>query len=195
MKRADRKRWAAATSLLELGDLVALWLEGAVASQPGYQPNCGPDNETVPLVATLAAANRSGFVTHSSQPGYDGLGYDQARWAQRAAVGGFVDLAGCAVLELLVANVPGLHVIAQTAGRTRVSYDLAEAVTCREGEERTWFGARLPRRHIADLYEECNPRMHQVLFRAVQVTVVDLQWGRETALWPVLDAFAAEVRS
>lgn len=195
MKRADKNRWASAHSLPELGELTALWLEGRIASQPGCMPNCGPDNETLPLVATLAAANRAGYVTHSSQPGFDGLGYDGARWVQSAVVTGFVDQAGSALLQQLAAGVLGLHVIAQTASRARVSYDAAAAVTCREDKERTWFGARLPRRHIADLYEECNPRMHQVLFRAVQVTIIDLEWGRDTALWPVLDAFAAEVRS
>jgi len=66
MRRSDRRRWKAAGSLADLGELMALWLEGKVASWPGYAPNYGPDDETKDLVPTLAACNRAGYVTVGS---------------------------------------------------------------------------------------------------------------------------------
>jgi len=42
MSRCDRRAWEQARTLLELGELVARWLEGDIASQPGYMPDCGP---------------------------------------------------------------------------------------------------------------------------------------------------------
>lgn len=39
----DLTAWRQARSLPELGELTALWLEGAITSQPGYAPGYGPD--------------------------------------------------------------------------------------------------------------------------------------------------------
>jgi hypothetical protein len=92
MKRADRRRWQAACTLAELGELTALWLEGRLASQPGYQPNHGPNEETRDLVPVLAELNRAGWLTDVSQPGWGpGAGYDGATWCQRAGLGGFAE--------------------------------------------------------------------------------------------------------
>lgn len=60
--------WRDARTLADLGELTARWLEGTVGSVPGTVPGCGPDEETGPLVAVLATANRAGFVT-SAGPG------------------------------------------------------------------------------------------------------------------------------
>jgi hypothetical protein len=67
MNRADRKLWAAARTLADLGELTAQWLEGRIASVPGYMPGWGPDPETAPHIPVLAAANRAGFLTVNSQ--------------------------------------------------------------------------------------------------------------------------------
>ena len=48
MNRADRKLWAAARTLADLGELTARWLEGRIASQPGYAANYGPDQRRSP---------------------------------------------------------------------------------------------------------------------------------------------------
>ncbi len=58
----DRQAWAAARDLADADRLTALWLEGAIWSRPAYAPNFGPDPETEPLIATLAAANRAGYL-------------------------------------------------------------------------------------------------------------------------------------
>lgn len=93
MSRSDRKLWRSATTLAELGELTARWLEGDIRSRPGYQPRCGPDPETTEtpgLVDVLAAANRAGYLTIGSQPGEPPTeGWDGQLWEQRAAVDGF----------------------------------------------------------------------------------------------------------
>ncbi|MGW9411848.1 DUF6919 domain-containing protein [Streptomyces diastaticus] len=38
MSRADSHRWRAARTPADLSDLMALWLEGGLASRPGYEP-------------------------------------------------------------------------------------------------------------------------------------------------------------
>ncbi len=92
MSRGDRRRWRATRSLADVAALTALWLEGAVASQPNYQPNYGPDEETVPLVPMLAAWNRAGFLTDGSQPGdLEECAVLGTLGRQRAAVDGFID--------------------------------------------------------------------------------------------------------
>ncbi|GGZ19658.1 DUF6919 domain-containing protein [Streptomyces nitrosporeus] len=35
MSRADRRRWRSARTVADLGELMALWLEGEIASRPG----------------------------------------------------------------------------------------------------------------------------------------------------------------
>lgn len=77
MPRTDRARWRAARSIADLGHLTALWLEGEVASHPSCAtPNFGPDEETAHLVPVLAAANRAGYLTDNSQPGFIERGSD-----------------------------------------------------------------------------------------------------------------------
>jgi hypothetical protein len=77
---ADRASWEQPLDLAELGELTALWLEGAI-STPMY--GGGPDEETIALMPALVAMNRNGYVTDFSQPGEKDRG-----WWQRAAVSG-----------------------------------------------------------------------------------------------------------
>ncbi len=84
LTRRDRSLWAAARSLADLGELTALWLDGSIASQPGYYGPCDVDEDDAPgLTDTLILLNRAGYVTFGSQAGYDG-----APWQQLAAVEG-----------------------------------------------------------------------------------------------------------
>jgi hypothetical protein len=204
VKRSDRRLWESATTLPELGELVARWLEGDIASQPGYMPNCGPDPETTDLVPVLARCNRAGFVTNGSQPGDpDGPGYDGATWGQRAAVEGFADEA-TAKWILAAAEVRDLIVFLRPPWTLRdiLCYprvylwgerlDPGEPVTRCAGRIHTSFGRRIP---VGDLtYGECSPQMRRVLRGSWQVTVVDPEWGRNDLLWETLDAaLAAEL--
>ena len=198
MSAADRRAWEAARTLDDLGELTARWLEGTIASQPGYEPGCGPDPETAALIPVVARCNRAGYVTCGSQPAEAGTGYDGARWEQRAAVQGFAP-AGVAGRIWEAAEAAGLTVITHapaTLPRYRIRYGHAEAVTVRGGRPYTYFGAQLPRRHLRDRwtgYGICHPSAVTALCSAWQVTVLDPQWGRNDRLWPVLrDALAPE---
>ncbi|MFF7023025.1 DUF6919 domain-containing protein [Streptomyces klenkii] len=182
MSRSDRRRWEAAGTLGELGELMALWLEGKVDSRPGYAARFGPDEETVGLVPVLAACNRAGFVTDCSQPGVTGPGFDGRLWSQRAAVEGFV---GDKVLLDRIRSAgsrAGLTVIAEMAdGRHR-----GVIVTRAGGEDCTGFGRTMSPRHVRHIFQGCNRQALDALVGAWQVSVVDPVWGRNDVLWPVL---------
>jgi len=65
VKRRDRRLWASAGSLADLGELTAQWCAGAITETPGHAGP--PDDETLPYLDLLAAVNRAGFVTENSQ--------------------------------------------------------------------------------------------------------------------------------
>lgn len=189
MSRADRQQWAAAESLADVGGLVARWLEGKVASQPGYQARCGPDPETADLIPTLAALNRSGLVTSCSQPGLAGPGYDGAWWEQRAAVVGFCDARTLDAL-ILAAGETELAVRECEVRHRR----LVVPVTTREGYAITDFGGLVSARDIRDGwtgYDICGRGAVDALVAAHQVVVYDPEWGRDDVLWPVLDSLTS----
>jgi hypothetical protein len=191
MTTVDRKPWASARTLADLGQLTALWLEGDLATVPGY---CGrPAGETGSLVPVLAVLNRAGYVTNGSQPGEAGRGFNGGWWEQRAAVEGF---AGPPVRRLLTAAAreAGLIAIAHDPARLprwRIRYRPRVAVTRQDGQPVTWFGAHLCRRHPCDSwigYGACHRYAVNEVCRAWQVTVIDPQWGRPELLWQALHA-------
>jgi hypothetical protein len=193
MSDEDAELWESAQSLADIGNFTALWLEGQIASQPGYAPGCGPDEETADLIPVLAAANRAGFVTDSSQPGESCTGYDGAHWDQRAAVQGLASAEVADRLRSLAS--PDLLVQVHDAPRWRFRFDTAIPVTRREGSTCTRFGARLPVRHLRDGwtgYGICARDAVREVCAAKQVTIVDPVWGRNDILWPALERFAAQ---
>ncbi|MFP8944718.1 DUF6919 domain-containing protein [Streptomyces fenghuangensis] len=167
MSRTDRKLWAQARTLADLGELTAQWLEGRIASQPGYMPNCGPDEETTVLVPALAAANRAGYLTWNSQPGSDGTGYDGRRWVQRAAVCGYADQ-------------PVLDQLRRAAARHRCRLLFKEHMpaTMADNEIVTGFGGQLPARHLRATWKGIvSDDAWRALKAATQVTVISPDWG------------------
>jgi hypothetical protein len=196
VNRADHQRWASASTLADVGELTALWLEGKIASQPGYAPGCGPADETLPLVPVLAACNRAGYVTTCSQPGFSGTGYGGAHWEQRAATEGFADAETARRLRA-AASRAGALVLArdpQSSPRWRIRLRGEVPATRRDGADFTWFGAQLSRRYIRsrDLgWGACARDAADALCAAWQVTLIDPVWGREDSpLWTALAAFA-----
>ncbi|SRR6266568_756696 len=189
MNRADRKTWAAARTLADLGELTAQWLEGRIASVPGY---CGtPADETIPLVPVLARLNRAGFVTDTSQPGEIEPGYEQ-----RAAVQGYADqyLASRLVLAAHDAGLMTVLFSPAELPRWRYRYGRSVTVTRVGGRRFTGFGVQIPRRHIRDAhlgYGVCDREATAAIEAAWQVTLADPEWGREALLWDVLDAALA----
>ena len=189
MNRADRKLWASARTLTDLGDLTARWLEGGIKSVPGY---CGaPAEETTELSPVLAACNRAGFVTDSSQPGRTGYG-----WSQRAAVCGFVTPGTWVRLWAATEGLPLIRSAVRST-RWRIRYKTAFPVTRCGGTVFTRFGATLSRRHLSDSwtgYGICHEDAVHAVCDAWQVTLIDTEWGREDSpLWPALAAFAGLV--
>jgi hypothetical protein len=192
MSDADRNAWESARTLADLGELTARWLEGDLASQPGYEPGAGPDPETTSLTGVLAALNRAGYVTRCSQPGESGISMDGTGWAQRAAVDGFAPAAVAGRIRD-AAGQAGLSVIlhAPMRRRSRTGYGQVVPVTVEDGGPCTWFGAQVPRRDLRDAwtgYGICHRQAVKALCAAWQVTVIDLDWGRDDRLWPALRA-------
>jgi hypothetical protein len=207
MNRADTRAWQSARTLADLGELTARWLEGDIAEQPCYAAR--PATETDSLIPVLAALNRAVFVTSGSQPGCDGKGYDGAHWKQRAAVEAYADRR---IVSRIVDVLDGHHDLAIIAfppsslPRWRYRYDQAVAVTRTDGCDPacptrhpdgcdyTWFGTQVPGRHLRDPhlgYGTCHRAAVAALCAAWQVTVIDLEWGRNDLLWPLLAGIAA----
>lgn len=195
-RRTRRKQaqqlWQQATTLPELGELMARWLEGDIIRRPGY---CGqrPDPETTHLVPVLARLNRAGYVTEGSQPGLADWGYDGQWWRQRAGVSGFCDEDMLARVRA-AADDTGLTVIAHRAPDRRRWCSrpwrfpaAGMQVTVAGRDPRTVFGARLWLDDLESIFDEVGRDGFAAVRRAWQVTVVDPEWGRDDRLWSVLD--------
>ncbi len=182
----DRRRWARARSLAELGELTALWLEERIVAHPSYGALA---SETYPLIADLARLNRAGFVTTYSQPGSrEHFGYGTFLWAQRPAIEGITDAvtasrlcAAATAAGLHVTTAPATATFAQVAGK-------ALAVTTRNGEPYTVFGpATWPA--VRELFPGCDhPALLGELRAAWQVTIADLRFEPADLLWRTLNS-------
>jgi Domain of unknown function (DUF6919) len=102
VNRHDRRHWASAGCLADLGELTALWCEGHLTQTPGHAGP--PAAETLPYLDLLAAVNRAGFVTENSQA---------AKPGRTAWVCGFADVgtagrlaAAAAATRLTVGDMP-----------------------------------------------------------------------------------------
>lgn len=186
MSRADRRRWRGARTLADLGELMALWLEGTIASRPGYQPRYGPDEETEHLVPDLAALCRAGYVTTCSQPGLADTGFDGRWWQQRAAV------------ELVTTDPAALHGLLETARAAgmlvRVNdhrcggvQDQPVVVTTRDGEPVTAFGGRIGRADMAIQWPGLDRHLYDQVAHGTYVSVVAPEYGPAgERLWQAL---------
>ena len=191
LTREDAPRWAAARSLPELAELTAQWLEGRIASQPGYYGEVDVDEDLAPgLTVTLIACNRAGFLTNSSQAGCLDEVTETGRWTQLAAVTGF---AGRKLAERLAAAVAA-------DGRFRIEHGCMEllgpgiTVTWRNGRPYTRFGGRMHRTTLRnELYGGCDGLALVDVAWSQQVTVYDPEPGRNE-LWAWLRGAVEEAR-
>lgn len=175
------RHWKEARTVADLGNLMADWLEGRIPKRPGYY-GASPDPETTPrLIRTLAAINRLGYVTDSSQPGADETGFDGARWRQRAAVTGFIAEATLLGAIRIAARSSGLQ-MAVDAPRV--------VVTERAGKPYTAFGGTMARRDLRLVWSGIGRDAWDQVQTARQVVVFDPQWGPSDRLWTMLDQFA-----
>lgn len=187
-RRARRKQarqlWQQATTLPELGEVTARWLEGTVSQHPGYYGR--PDPETRHLVPVLAQLNRAGYVTENSQPGLTERGHDGRLCQQRAWVSGLCDATTAGRLIDLADSV-GLLVVAHEPPPRWLwrQYRTSIPVTVAGEYVSTSVGVRFKRGDLAFLYAWCCDEAIGALQRSWQVTLVDPQWGRDT-MWPAL---------
>jgi hypothetical protein len=187
----EQAMWEGAANLADVGELTALWLEGRIEHQAAYCSAVDVDEDGVPgLAALLAACCRAGLVTHQSQAGFAGVGYDGNWWEQRAAVEAFTTDD---VLEHLteMATAAGLSIQAGRAGRRTNNREAVDVTLC-AGQAITGFGVILSRSHLADEwtgYGICQPPAVEEIIQAWQVLVYDPEWGRNDRLWPALARF------
>jgi hypothetical protein len=185
MSRRDSRLWRQANTVAELGQLMARWLEGDIKSWPGYQPNYGPDDETRRLIPTLAALNRAGFVTDSSQPGEMGPGHDGGWYCQRAAVCGFV--ADRALLGQLLLAAADHALLPVVTGGQEEYWPEPIPVTTRNSETVTDFGYHLGRRDLRTVWPVINSTAFAAVEQAWQVTIVAPDFGASgERMWPAL---------
>lgn len=187
MSSEDEARWLGARTLADLGELTAQWLEGEIRCQPRYLGR--PDPETAPLIPVLASCNRAGFLTGDSQPGIP-----DEDWPQRAAVTGF---ALTETLGRLCGHLAGtgLSLVIHAAAGTVTSYDGEIMITPSDDEYYTRYGGPVSAEDLRREYaDDLHPDAIEALCGAWQVSVADLEWGRNDVLWPGLGRFAAESR-
>jgi hypothetical protein len=187
MKRFERKLWRSATTLSDLGDLTARWLDRDIEQHPGYPTKAGPDPETRQIARELAAINRAGFVTYGSQPGVaNGL------YRQRAAADGFTTPTIARLLKACSGGRIKVIIHPRTLPH-RTDYSRHIPVTMYGDNVETHFGAHLSKSDIHLDYDLISQAAFDALYDAVQVTVVGLEWG-DNFLWEWLcDALNARL--
>ncbi|MFD6891937.1 DUF6919 domain-containing protein [Streptomyces sp. NPDC059957] len=187
MSRADRRTWKSARTLADLGELTAQWLEGTLASQPAYLPNCGPDEESAELLDSLAALNRHGYLTTCSQPGTAGIGYDGRWWTQHAAVEGY--LTDLSLYRRLLDAAAELALIVVVDDRGADHRDEPFVVTHVDGDPYTAFGARLGAVDLSAQYAVLHPEARRELAGAIHLAVIAPHYGpaAHRAMWRALD--------
>lgn len=178
MKRADRKRWAGARSLADMGILTVAWLHGDLGQTPGYGAPADP--ETKPHIPVLAAANLAGFVTDNSQSASSPAEAEQHGWQWNAWVCGLVDHASLARLRAAIDGTP-LDLEAWCRGREHHGHDTRWPF-------RWWH---CPRHDVTGLYANRCPGAATQIAAAWHVVLADPQPGRNDRLWPALERFAA----
>ncbi len=172
--------WRNATTLAEVGELMARWLEGDISYRPGYG-GAGADLETELLATFLAACNRAGFVTENSQPGEpitEGFG-------QRAWVEGFgAKETARRIFE--VALPTDLIVICSPPG---TGSDIEICITIDEGEMFTRTSGATPTEYVAQSWEgSVSDEALVEICDAWQICLVDAEWGRNSLLWTTIAA-------
>lgn len=172
--------WRDASSIADIGQLMARWLTGEVRGWSGHGD--GVDPETRPLLPLLVALNRAGVITTESQPGEVGPGFDGAYWRQKAFLSAIVDDRS-PLLGRLTRSVEAVGMTVLRGNR----YPRPTPLTDRDGE--TVFGLRgsLPRNHLAREWS-CLGRqgLKELRDHGAVLNIVDPVWGRDDRLWPAL---------
>lgn len=174
--------WRDARSIVDLGQNMALWLEGRGPDWPGYHGKFGQEETDGArhLIPVLAAANRAGYVTTCSQPACDEV-VRGSRWRQRAWVEGVVDKRSPLLGRLLGLERQGFTVV---QGWPRTGYELT---TC-DGQPTTGIGGfRMNRNAVTREWRGVGRHaIADLKQHGVRIHLIDLAWGRDDRLWPAL---------
>lgn len=190
IKRRERKLWASAETLEDLGDLMAMWLEGDLRSRPGYYGKT--DLDTAELTELCAALCRAGVVTVQSGPGmqwHDDLaGFGRSRICVEAFTdeGGLTGLrTACDGTDLMVVahRTPARRLLGRTDGPDipLVQWDYRTVGTLCHPIDRSYVGT---------MWDGISREAFAVVVDGWQVAVIDPQWGRSELLLAVLGEWA-----
>ncbi|WP_406226644.1 hypothetical protein OH723_31990 (plasmid) [Streptomyces albidoflavus] len=177
MSRADSRRWRAARTPADLGDLMAHWLEGGLGSRPGYEPHWGPDDETTELIPTLAALCRTGYITTCSQPGLASTGANGGWWEQKAAVTGLVTDEALLASLLRIAADTGMNTCVNHLRRRGGRHGQPIVVTTCDGQPVTAFGGRIRRADFALEWAGLHPRLFAQIATGTYLTIAAPAYG------------------
>jgi len=175
MPRSDKRAWATAETLADLGVLMKDFLYGELSWSPVH---CGvvDDDETGPYIHILADACLSGFVTTNSQAGWAGIAWTGSYCECEAWVTGYIADSD---LEVMQDAIRGTGLVMRQACRkgAHAGHRRYGFRVCAKAEEDGFMTERRPR--AADVIEDCW-----------LIEIADRVPSRNDVLWPALERFA-----
>ena len=174
--------WSRAASFAELAELAARFLEGELEAFPGWgAPDV--DEESDPIVRTLARCCRAGFLTVASQPaGAMRPGADGRCERRRAFVSGFASSSAATRLGTLRSR--GLRVAIAPA--RVLGTDPGPPVGLRDREPFLFAGHGAGPIELELFAGRCSDEAVAALTETSWVVVHDPDWDRDDRLWSAL---------
>jgi hypothetical protein len=177
-----REHWRRARTFDDLCRLGARFVEGELAYFPGWgSPTL--DEESDAIAAHLARFQRAGFLTVASQPGAVRGGTAGVLEIQRAFVCGFADARAARSLAASRA----------ASGISIALFDRGDGpgertpVTLVGGAARVFAGHAAFAEELECFAEHLSDDALRALRSSTYVSAIDLEWGRNSELWPFLD--------
>lgn len=190
---SERFDWSGVRTLDAYGRGLAAWLDYDAPPPPALMTHSlyGPYHYDGPWPMLLQAIRKGVLVVTEVWQGctpYRARPSGCSQPYQRAALGGFVMPERAEALRRTFSSIPGLVVRIEAAGRRR-----------QPGRYPVWADSlrqeRLPLDTVwsrGDLNKAyggkhgVHPQMVAALQAAMQVTIIDTEWGRNDVLWPAL---------
>lgn len=186
VKRRNRKLWASARNLDDLGECMALWVEGSIASCPGYHGRT--DLPTPELTALCTDLCRAGVVTVQSHPGMEW--HDNVAWygRSRICIEAFTDDAGLARLREACDGTDLMVVAHRTPARRWFGRTEGPDIPLVQWDYRTVLTLCHPidRSYVGTMWDGISGEAFDAVLDAWQVAVIDPEWGRNEHLFDTL---------